>query len=131
MIKHYGKFLSFVCFLVLGGLVQSGCVAVLAAGAGAGTVAYVRGQLNTPLEASMDRSVRAVSQAIDDMRYSRISEETDATSAVFVARNAQDKKITIRLTRQTDNLTDLSIRVGAFGDEKLSQTILDAIKKRL
>lgn len=130
MILYFGKLLV---LLLLGVLVtvQTGCVAVLAAGAGAGTVAYVRGQLNAPLEASLDKSAKAVGSAIEDMQYNLISEKKDATSAVFVARNAQDDKITITLTRQTDNVTNVAIRVGMFGDEQLSQTVLDAIKKRL
>ena len=56
----------------------SGCVA-LAAGAGAGAaVAYVRGDLNTTLDASFAKSVRAANETIAELKYAKVSDHQDA-----------------------------------------------------
>lgn len=103
----------------------------MAAGAGAGTVAYIRGELNAPLEASLDRSIAATKKAVEELKFHQISEKSDALTAEFQLRDAQDDSIRVLLKRQTDTLTNVSIRVGTFGDETLSQTVLDKIKKHL
>ncbi len=108
----------------------SGCVAV-AASAGAGAVAYVRGDLETTLEANVDRTVRAASRAVQQLEFVKVSETKDALLGIIIARNAADKKIRIRIDRTTDNLTHVSIRVGVFGDESISLAILDKLKGNL
>jgi hypothetical protein len=110
--------------------VPSGCIAV-AAGAGAGAVAYIRGELNSSLEASVEKAAKATQAAITDLKLSEISSKADALSAEFVARDAQDNKIVIVLKRNTDHITSISIRVDTFGDQEISQTILESIKKHL
>ena len=109
----------------------SGCLAV-AAGAGAGaTVAYVRGDLDTTLSVSLDRSARAVNKAIDELKFAKVSESKDALQSIIIARNAADKKIELHLDRLADDATKLKIRVGTFGDDVLQVTILEKIKANL
>lgn len=109
----------------------SGCLAV-AAGAGAGTaVAYVRGQLETQVQAGYERSGEATNAAIQQLGFVKISEKKDALITIIVARNAADKKIEIRLERLAKELTKVRIRVGLFGDEALSMAVLDKIKANL
>ena len=111
--------------------VTSGCLAV-AAGAGAGaTVAYVRGDLDTTLSATLDRSDFAANEAIKQLQFAKISENRDALQIVIVARNAADKKIELHLQRLADDATKLKIRVGTFGDDLLQTTILETVKKNL
>jgi hypothetical protein len=109
----------------------SGCMAV-AAGAGAGAaVAYVRGDLDATLNGNLDRSVRAVNRAIDQLKFAKVSEHTDALQAIIVARNASDKRIELRLDKLADDATKLKIRVGTFGDDALQVAILEKIKNNL
>jgi len=65
------------------------------------------------------------------MQLAKISEVRDATAAELTLRNAQDKKIGIKLTKQADRLVKLQIRVGTFGDETISRAILDHIRGNL
>jgi len=111
--------------------VQSGCLVVAAGAAGAGTVAYIRGELEASLEGRYDAVVTAASGAVTDLKFARISENKDALTAVIIARTADDKKIEIRVTRVTDTLSKVQIRVGIFGDEFVSVSILDRIKANL
>ncbi|UCG56522.1 MAG: DUF3568 family protein [Phycisphaerales bacterium] len=109
----------------------SGCLAVAAVGAGAGTVAYMKGDLET-VEASNIKDVQAaVKKAVEELKLSITKETKDAMSATLVARDAQDKKITIKLTATTEGTTKLSIRVGTFGNETKSRMIYNAIRDNL
>lgn len=118
--------------LTLGAGVQTGCVA-LAAGAavGAGTVAYLRGQLEAGLGNSYDDVVRATDRALDSLRFSQRTESRDDLASVFEARTADDKKVVVRVVRSGDRLTTVKIRVGIVGNESISQIILERIKERL
>ena len=110
---------------------NSGCLAV-AAGAGAGaTVAYVRGDLDTTLNAGYEKSVRAVNAAVNQLQFAKVSENKDALQAIIIARNAGDKKIELRLDKLADDATKLKIRVGTFGDDTLTQAILEKVKANL
>lgn len=108
-----------------------GCVAVIA-GAGAGAaVAYVRGDLDTTLSASYEKTVRAANAALSDLKFAKVSEKKDALQAILIARNAADKKIEIRVGLVAENVSKLKIRVGVFGDEAQSLAILEKVKSNL
>lgn len=107
---------------------HSGCLAVAAGAAGAGTVAFVRGELAASLDQNFDRSVRATERAIADLKFAKISEKQDALVAVIVARTAEDKKIEIKVSSVSTAQAKVQIRVGVFGDEALSQRILEKIR---
>ena len=57
--------------------------------------------------------------------------EKDALTAKRVGRGAEDKKITVKITRIEDNLSQVSTRVGLFGNESISRIIHDHIEKNL
>ena len=107
-----------------------GCV-VAAVGAGAGTVAYVRGDLQTVESKSLDDVYEAAEKAIKELGLNVTKKTKDAISATIVARDAQDKKITIKLSASTKETTKLSIRIGVFGSETKSRRIYEEIKKNL
>lgn len=111
--------------------VTSGCVAV-AAGAGAGAaVAYVRGDLDATVNGGFERALRAANEAVDDLKFAKVSEKKDALQAILIVRNAADKRIEIRVEQAGETLAKVKIRVGVFGDEALSLVILERIKAKL
>lgn len=112
-------------------LSQAGCVAVAVGAAAAGTVAYVRGQLEASLEGSYTNTVRAADRALADLKFTKVSEKGDALKTTLVARTAADKKIEIDVIKVSDSVTKVQIRVGVFGDEAMSLTILGKIKEHL
>jgi hypothetical protein len=107
-----------------------GCV-IAAVGAGAGTVAYVRGDLQTVESKSLDDVYEATEKAIKELGLNVTKKTKDAMSATIVARDAQDKKITIKLSASAEETTKLSIRIGVFGSETKSRRIYEEIKKNL
>lgn len=110
---------------------SSGCIAVAAGAAGAGAVAYIRGELDATVGNSYESVVRASGKALDQLEFVTIGTRKDALSARITARTAQDKKVEIEVTKVGDELTRIQIRIGVFGDEALSMTILDRIKANL
>jgi len=133
--KSTKTLLSLRLLALLGTLaVTSGCflVAVGAAGAaGAGTVAYVRGELDATLGNQYNTVVDASSRAVSQLQFAMVSETRDAFNAEIIARTAQDKKIDITVTKRADDLTNVRIRIGLFGNEEESRAILDRIKLNL
>jgi len=110
----------------------SGCAAVIIGGAaGAGTYAYIRGEMKGNENATLDRTWSATQAAMKDLEFSVMTQQKDALQGRLVARTALDKKIEINLIKISDNLTEVRIRVGTFGDQTLSHTIVQSIEKRL
>lgn len=112
-------------------LMTSGCIVVAAGAAGAGTVAYIRGELNASVGHPLDAVDRAANRAAEQLRFAKINESADAFVRVITLRTAEDKKIEVKLTRTSDSLTQVRIRVGVFGDEPLSRALLEKIQSNL
>lgn len=119
--------------LIGAAFVLQGCLAVVigAGAAGAGTVAYIRGDLEVTESAKLDDVYRATEKAVTKLELNVTSKTKDALSATVIARDAQDKKITIRLKATAEGSTTISIRIGLFGDEAKSRIIYDKIRKNL
>jgi hypothetical protein len=109
----------------------SGCVAALAGAAGAGTVAWVEGRLDSTLNAKFDDAAKAAGRAIKQLQFALINEQKDALGDKLTARTAEDKKIEIKVIPVGDLTSQVQIRVGIFGDEHQSLVILDKIKQNL
>jgi hypothetical protein len=122
-----------VILLVSAAVSVGGCVAaVVAAGAGAaGTVAYMGGDLEAVESRSLADVYEATLKAVEQLELSTTRESKDALSAVIIARDAQDKKVTIKLRASTEETTKISIRVGVFGDETKSRLIYQKIRDNL
>ena len=114
-------------------LAQGCTVALVGAGvaAGAGTVAYLRGDLEAVEPKNIDTVFEATEKAVEELGLKVSKKTKDKMSAVIIARDAQDKKITIKLRAAAEGGTKLSIRVGGFGDETKSRLIYQKIREKL
>ncbi len=127
-----GRFLVTLWVIAIGS--QLGCAVLLLGGgaaAGAGIVAYTKGELTTAEEADLDRVWAAAQGAMDDLDFVIQSRLTTAGSAKLIARGAGSRRVTVTVERRVGNLTEISVRVGYFGDEPLSRLILQKIRRRL
>lgn len=125
------KRLLLLTVLGLSLLLGYGCAALVIGGAaGAGTVAYVGGELKAVEEVTMNRAWEAANRAMGDLEFVVTSKEKDAFYGELIARGAGDKKIKVKVKKQSDTVTEIKIRIGVFGDESLSRQILDKIKAR-
>lgn len=94
-------------------------------------MAYVRGDLEAEESKNIDTVYKATQKALSELELNIVKKTKDAMSAVIVARDAQDKKITIKLTATAEDTTKLSVRIGMFGNETKSRRIYEQIKKNL
>ena len=118
--------------LVMGIIVitQSGCL-VAAAGAAVGGVAYVKGDLDAIVDGNVDQAFDATKAAFAELKMPLISSWNGAGEAKVEARVGTDNKATVNIKGQSEKASKVTIRVGTFGDEALSQSILEKIKANL
>lgn len=112
-------------------LFQGGCVAVVAAGAAGTGVAWYGGKLEANLNDDLDAVFRAAQKALTQLEFAKISDKKSGVDAELISRTALDKKIEVTLQKVANGATKVAIRVGIFGDETLSMTILEKIKANL
>lgn len=117
-------------------LINNGCVAAAVGGAagaaaGAGTIAYIKGELKATEAYNVPTVWKATEKAVDELKLVVTDKYSDATAGKLEAMTADNKKVRISLKRQGDNITEITIRVGTFGDEELSRFILSKIQKNL
>ena len=126
---------SICLVLILAGLTvnSAGCLVVAAGAGAAGTVAYMKGDLETEEPYKLDVVYAATREATKQLELSVLEGKTekDALSATIVARDAADKRVTIHLKAQTEHTTKVSIRIGTFGDQSKSHMIYNRIKENL
>jgi endo-beta-N-acetylglucosaminidase D len=126
------QFLLIILLMGTAGLVQGCGLELLLVGAGAaGTIAYVRGDLEAVESEKLDVLYEATLKAVEKLELSVTTKSKDAMSAMVVVRDAQDKKITIKLKAVTEEATKLYIRVGIFGSETKSRLIYQEIHESL
>jgi hypothetical protein len=115
-------------------LMLQGCM-LLAVGAGAaagaGTVAYVKGELQTTYAASLDRTWNATLEAIKELDFRIIATQKDETEGDIEAKKIGGDKVRIVLSIAGPGTTLVKIRVGIFGDEAASRTISNRIASRI
>ena len=112
------------CFLFVVGVAAG-------AGAGVGGYAWVNGEIKTTEGASLDRTWNATLAAMKDLEFPVTDQAKDALEANLTARNASNTNISIKLKNLSNTSTKIRIRVGTFGDESLSRTILNKINSLL
>ncbi len=129
----------FIVMLAVVAMETGGCVlfvAGAAAGAGIGTVAYVDNELRVSRDVSVDRAWDAAQAAMKDLQITVIPAEThkDQLGGVMQGRDAKDRQVRIEVTRQSDTVTKIGVRVGTFAssnNQEAAQQIYDTMNKHL
>lgn len=119
-----------IAMLVGSMMLLQGCI-VAAVGLGAGTIAYVRGDLQAVESASIDEVYEATLKALKELELLPTRKTKDALGAEITTYDAQDKKVTIKLKSEAEGTTKLSIRIGVFGSEMKSRLIYQKIHDNL
>jgi hypothetical protein len=109
----------------------SGCIVVAAGAAGAGTYAYVSGELDVPLGSPYDHVVRASEISVDKLLFAKVSEKKDALTCVIVARTSEDQKVVVTVSKDSDTSSTVKIRIGLLGDERKSKALLEKLEAEL
>jgi hypothetical protein len=118
--------------LVFAAALFTGCVApLLLAGAGAGGYAYATGKLVFTEATTVEKAFNAAEKALKDLELTPDAKAKDTMSAKVEAKNAKDQNIKIEMTNKGEKITEITIRVGVFGDEAYSRKIYERIKAHL
>jgi hypothetical protein len=134
MVKRQLQLVALLCCFLIG---LSACsrkwvvIGAAAAAVGAGTYYYVRGDLKRNYEASMDKAWQAAVTAVEELKLSVESKQHDALTGVIKGKMADGKSFSINLKRLGENLTEVGVRIGTFGDRVRSEAIHDKILSKL
>ena len=123
---------ALVLLLLAGSL--SGCtlLAVGAGGAaGVGGAAYILGDLEATLQHPPQDIAAASEKAFDHLGIKHIETKSSKIHSRVVGRTTSDKKVTVETKLKDGGLSETSIRVGLFGDEEVSRSILKQIERFL
>lgn len=96
-----------------------------------GLATYVLGELKSVEKATLNRVWDASQKALEELKLPITSRQKEDTVANLIARGENDVKIRVNLLKQTEDLTEVRIRIGDTGDEILSRSILEKIKQNL
>src|SRR5882672_2181190 len=127
------KIKSLITFVAIGvaAVYFCGCSTTVINGTGTtNTYTYSGGTMRGTENTTLDQAWSATQTAMKDLQFTVISAQKDALAARLIARTALDRKIEINLVRITDNLTEIRVHAGSFGDQNLSYTVVQAIQKR-
>ena len=130
MVKRRLQLIALFCCFLIG---LSGCsrkwavIGAAAAAVGTGAYFYVKGDLKRNYEASIDKTWQAAVKSVEDLGLSTESKQNDAFNGVIKGKMADGKSFTVNVKRLGDNLTEVGVRVGTFGDRERSEVIHDKI----
>ncbi len=134
MVKRRLQLVALLCCFLIG---LSACsrkwavIGAAVAAAGAGTYYYIKGDLQRNYEASMDKAWQASVQAVEELKLTTESKQHDAFNGVIKGKMADGKSFSINLKRLGENLTEVGVRIGTFGDRVRSEAIHDKILSKI
>jgi hypothetical protein len=94
-------------------------------------VTYTLGNYTAMVNASPDKVTNAAKKSLEQMKLTDISGAGTKIDGKVTAMTAQAEHVTINIEQAGENVSKVSIRVGATGDEAVSKQILDKIKDNL
>jgi hypothetical protein len=110
---------------------QTGCLAIAAAGAAGAGVAYAKGDSSNTVEGTPPQVAMAAEHAFLQMGMVVVSNRSSMVDCEVIARTAQDEKVDVVAKAQTDRFSEVSVRVGTFGDDSLQSQVLMKIRENL
>lgn len=117
-------------------LLTSGCVAlVVGAGAGAGTFAYVNGQLSRTYQATYEKTYAVCQDILSDMKQPLLEEKTDGTQTTIKSERLDGTPMMVRVRIIDPDWTEVSVRTGYVGvwkrqiSEQFHEFVAERIKK--
>jgi hypothetical protein len=112
----------------------TGCIAlVIGAGAGAGTFAYVDGQLSRTYEAKYQKIDQICKSILTDMKQPVLEETTDGAQTIIKSERTDGTPMTIKIRIIDSDWTEVSVRTGFVGlwKKEISEQFHEFIAERL
>ena len=97
-------------------LLSTGCIAlVVGAGAGAGTFAYVDGQLSRTYRANYKTTYEVCKNILADMKMPILEEESDGLQTTIKSQRVDETPMTVKIRIIDPQWTEVSVRTGYVG----------------
>ena len=129
MLKLKYTFLSFLCLCI------TGCAPMLLLGGAAAGISgykYYKEVLTVVYEAPFDNTWDASIKALENMGFTIESQTKELGSGkISTKEDEKHKKVNLTLQYKSVQETEVTIRVGLFGDENASNVIKDKIASLL
>ena len=129
------KFKAWILALTATGLIltQTGCAVLLvgaAVGAGAGAMAYSKGDLEMLEAVSYEAAWTAVEDVAKESGFQVTKRDKKPLEGKLIAKS-HFGEVTFSMLSKGEKITLISIRVGTFGDEAASRQIFEKLKAKL
>ena len=124
----------FLLIVVSSAFLTTGCIAlVVGAGAGAGTFAYVDGQLSRTYEAKYEKIYQICKSILKDMKQPVLEETTEGAQTTLKSERADGTPMTIKIRIIDPDWTEVSVRTGFVGvwKKEISEQFQEFIAERL
>ncbi len=113
-------------------LFASGCAAIIVgAAAGGAAIGYYKGWLVDQVSADVPTTFEASKAGLRELSLPIIKARYDQIKGKIKSELADGKNVTIKLKATEGGTTQISIRVGTFGDKDASHRILRAIRRNI
>lgn len=113
---------------------STGCIAlVVGAGAGAGTFAYVNGNLSRTYQANYETTYAVCKGILEDMKQPILEEKTDGSQTTIRSQRADETLMTISVRIIDPEWTEVSVRTGHIGvwKKEISEQFHEFIAERI
>jgi hypothetical protein len=124
-----------LALIILAILPIYGCAGVIIGGAAAGTgvYTYVKGEVKRNYYKKFDQCVAASNHVLKGLNVRMLEPIRETARIILKAERTNKSVITVAITKQKLNLTEISVRSGVVGmwDKQLSELIHDSIAEKL
>lgn len=97
----------------------------------AGTSAFIEGELRAARRTPIDRMTRSYKLALESLYFPIMTERIEDDRAYLVADQNGGDDIEVKLTRNSDMVTSVRIRIGVFGDQAIARLVMEEAEKYL
>ena len=115
-------------------VISTGCIAlVVGAGAGAGTFAYVDGQLSRTYQADYQTTYKACKSILADLKQPVLEEKTDGIQTTIRSQRSDETPMTITIRIIDPEWTEVTVRTGYIGvwKKEISKQFHEFVAERL
>lgn len=89
------------------------------------------GNMETIVEADMDRTYAAAQGALEDMQFTIESKAKDVSKAIILSRMADKNRVQVTLDKRSQNVTGVTVGVASMTKEDTAREVLNKIVTRL
>ncbi len=92
---------------------------------------FIRGELRSAHVASFDATFHAALEALQELRFEKVQSSAGEKVGTLTGWDLGGRRVRVIVTKKTEAVTEINIRVGTLGNVTMSRLVLGAIQSRL